>query len=323
MIIIRKMKLANIKKEEGFWSALIVIFLVTLGLMGLGVSVLIRSEGKSVAHHVNAVQIEYVANAGAYYGIQRLHSDSLDESEELEIGNGKVTLDTSDVEGSSDVLLTITAVAGEAKKEIEVLLSAKNRLVDKAIYTKGDVFNVTGKDSAGNPDSDVVITKADTIPSIDIDTLKTMATNQGHFIPSDSIPADSAFAPDTNYPESSFYWSGGGGTTPNVTYVEGDFTVKGSRDVYGIFVVEGNVTLHGSARVFGVIYLPNPSSTLITGGGNPGESSITGGIISHGDISGTSHHISVQHNPEYMRAFCEHQVGEDPSEFKVVSWVYH
>ena len=157
------------------------------------------------------------------------------------------------------------------------------------------------------------MTLAPYVPEIDEDSLSVLSMVQGH------DQSDSPFSPDDGYPDGSFYQPDG--TTPNVTHVLNDFVVEGGRTVYGIFVVEGDVVLHGSARVQGVIYLPNPTSTIITGGGNPSESSVTGGIVSHGHISGFGNHISVKHWPEYMRVFCGFQIGPDPSA-RVVNWTY-
>ena len=311
------MRLKSIKKienEEGFWSSLLILFLVTLVLLGFGSFVLVRSESANVANQIRALQADYAANGCAYYGIKRLQLGSLNESETLTVGNGFVSLDTSEVSGSLDILLNISGTVGGVERKIEIRLATGGGLVDKAIYTMGDVFNVTGKDSLGNPSSDVVVTQADTVPEIDVDSLNTMSTAQGH------DQSGTPFTPVDGYPNGSFYQPDG--VTPNVTHVMDSLVVEGGRTIFGIFVVEGSVILHGSSRVQGVIYLPNPTSTIITGGGNPGESSITGGIVSHGNISGFGNHISVRHQPEFMRAFCEFQIGPDPDDSGVVSWLW-
>jgi len=302
-----------IKNENGYWSAMTVILVVTLALMGLGSYVLVRSEGKNVADQAFALQAEYAANGAAYYGLRQLALDSLRESVTLTVGNGTAVLDTSSVSGTSQILLNVLASVGEFDRRIRIRLTPGSGLVDKAIYTTGDVFNVSGKDSLGNDDPDLVVTNASSIPTIDEATLAAMSTAQGY----DQF--DLLFTPVDGYPNGSFYQPDG--VTPNVTHVMNDFKVEGGRTIYGIFVVEGDVVLNGSARIEGVIYLPNTTSTIITGGGNPTESTITGGLVSHGDIQGFGNHISVQHWPEFMRVFCNYQTGSDPAT-TVVSWEY-
>lgn len=307
------MKLNDLKKEEGFWSAFFMVFLVSLALMGLGASVLMRSEGKNITNLIDSKRADYAANGGAYYAISRLAKGSLNESSPLTIGSCSVTMDTSNIAGTSEILLTVLAEAGNTERGVEVRLRNGGRLRDKAIFTTGDVFNVSAKDSTGSYDPGRAITRADSVPTMDETALGDLSTAQGN-------DQGGGFTPPHNYPNGSFYQADG--VTPNVTHVSGNMTVESGRSIYGIFVVEGHVTLHGSARVYGVIFLPNATSTIITGGGDPSESSINGGIVSHGDISGFGFHISVMHWPEYMRIFCEYQIGPDPTHLPVIKWQY-
>jgi len=307
------MKIKDIKNEEGFWSAFVLLFLVTLALMGMGASVLIQSEDENTANQVSSIRADFAANGAAYYGIKQLELGSLTTAQVINIEGVSVNLDTSIVQGTSDVLLTVMASLDGVDRGIEVLLAPGKGLVDLAIYTTGHVFNVSGKDSLGNTDPDMVVTQAESVPTIDEAALTAMSTAQGH----DQF--DAVFKPADGYPNGSFYQADG--VTPNVTHVMNDFQVLGGRTVYGIFVVEGDVTLNGNSRIEGVIYLPNPTSTIIHGGGDPSESTITGGLVSHGDIWGTGNHISVQHWPEFMREFCKYQTGPDQSTV-IISWIY-
>ncbi len=301
------------KRQEGFWSIYFILTLVTLAGMGVGAYVIVTSDSKGTENRFNALRADYAANGGAYYGLSRIGLGAIDESTPLTIGSCTVTLDTSEVSGSSDIILTIMATAGNTERGIQIQVTPGTGLVDKAIYTTGEVFNVSGKDSLGNPDPTRVVTQADSVPSINEDSLLAISQAQGL----DTTTA--SFVPPTGYPAGSFYQPDG--VTPNIIYVTGDMVVGGGITVWGIYVVTGNVTVHGSARINGVLYLPNETSTLITGGGNPSQSTITGGIISHGNITGTGNHISVKHNPEYMRAFCDFQTGADPAAI-VVQWSY-
>ena len=70
---IRKMQ-----EEEGFFSAIVLIFIVTLGLMGMGTYALIRSEGTNITNKVQAIQAEYAANGGIYYALELLEAGEMD-----------------------------------------------------------------------------------------------------------------------------------------------------------------------------------------------------------------------------------------------------
>ena len=100
----------------------------------------------------------------------------------------------------------------------------------------------------------------------------------------------------------------------------GDLKVRGGRTVYGTFIVEGDIVLEGSARVEGVLYLKNPGYTIQYGSGNPGESSVTGGIIANGDIDGTGNRIDVTYNPAYMSNFAVTTNVSGQGSVEVISW---
>jgi hypothetical protein len=138
-----------------------------------------------------------------------------------------------------------------------------------------------------------MVENAPYMPAIDDSALIAQAVAQGQNYAGD-------FEPAHGYPFFNFYYSPG---VPSVTYVGGTLTVKGGRTVYGIFVADGDIILEGSSRVHGVLYLRNPNNVIIHGGGNPTESSETGGIIANGDVDGTGNHITVHFNSEYMGMF--------------------
>ncbi|MDZ7344915.1 MAG: hypothetical protein ONA90_10435, partial [candidate division KSB1 bacterium] len=156
------------------------------------------------------------------------------------------------------------------------------------------------------------------MPDIDEAGMINQAVSQGH-------QQTGGFEPVDGYPEQNeddddrdFYFNDNL-KIPHVTHVQGDFRVRGERTVYGIFLIEGNAYLEGNARVRGVLVLPNSSSTVIHGGGNPKESSVTGGILTWGTVDGTGNHISVKFHPEAMRALVKGFVPDNPP-MRVLSW---
>jgi len=209
-----------------------------------------------------------------------------------------------------DSVVTITSIGdkGRAEKGVEVKMNYQPPIGDFAIFSTDDIDNVTALDEAGDPDPSLMIANAPFLPDMDDSTLIAMATVQGH------VETGGLFTPSHGYPNFNFYF---GGTTPNVTWVQGDLRVNGGTTVYGIFVVDGDITLNGSSRVEGVLYLRN-DGIIIHGGGNPTESSVTGGIVANGDIDGTGNHITVHYSSEYMGRFGEHEIRETVGQ--VFSW---
>ncbi|MFH1943524.1 MAG: hypothetical protein ABIL68_15585, partial [bacterium] len=212
----------------------------------------------------------------------------------------------------SNVRLIVTASVGGISRSVQTLL-ASTGLVDKAVYTTQDVFNVSAKDSLGNVDDDLKVSLADSIPSIDLPALYALSTVQEN-------DESGTFQPNNGYPNGSFYRPDG--VTPNVTHCSGNLRVRGNRTVWGIFVVEGWVRIDGNAQVNGIIYVVNDNTTTIHGGGNPSTPSILGGIVSNGDIMGTGNHVYAQHWPEFMRVFCGFMRFPDGSGYQIVSWEY-
>ncbi len=195
-------------------------------------------------------------------------------------------------------MLTAQSQFNGINRTVRLSLQNMMNLGSLAMFSTGSVTNVTALDADGNPDPSLMVANADSMPPIDYLNLIDTAINQSH------VEYDPTFQPGDGYPNGSFYASPG---VPNVTHVTGDLKVNGGITVYGIFIVEGDVILNGSARVDGVIYLPNFDSEVeqitFAGGGSPEESTVNGGIIANGDISGSGNHITVKYNPDYMGQF--------------------
>ncbi|MBN2012376.1 hypothetical protein JW960_23810 [candidate division KSB1 bacterium] len=235
--------------------------------------------------------------------------------------------ETSSNEGSFEVsindmdsLVRLTSVGHVASytNQVSVDLKLTSEVGLQAIYATGDVDKVTPLDENRNVDSTLMVTNASEMPYIDILGLATKADSQGHYF---GDPNDLVKPPD-GYPNGSFYADSAAGI-PNITYIKGDMKVSGGTHIYGIFIVEKDIVINGSARVEGVLYMLNPTSEVIyemdfTGGGSPSESSVVGGILANGDISGTGNHVSIQYNPEYLELFGD--VGGSKKIMKILSW---
>jgi len=231
-----------------------------------------------------------------------------------DFNGGKYIVTVADMD--SVIRLTSTGIYGNDSRVTQVDVSYRALMGEQAIYATGDIVNVSALDEAGNPDPDLMTDNAESIPDFNMQELADLAETQvhdgqDHFI--DTMLVGGAFSPDDEYPDDDFYYDG---STENVIYVPGDLVVQGGRTIYGVFLVEGNITLHGSARVEGVLYLMNLNhnctiEVLVTGGGNPSESSVTGGIIANGDVRGTGNHVTVKYDSDYMEQFITHLLNPE------------
>jgi hypothetical protein len=194
----------------------------------------------------------------------------------------------------------VTADAGDVESAMSVDVESFD-LEDIAVWTTGDIDDVTVRDSTGATDQDLIIEQADSLPTMDDASLIALATSQGN-------THTGTFTPPDGYPSSSFYDSG---STPNVTYIDGDLIVDDGRIIYGIVIVTGNVLIKSSlgggiGRIEGVVYLPNETSNITMS--MESATSVHGGVLTGGDIDGAGWLDGViQHNPEYMRKFAEYK----------------
>ncbi|MFQ5752368.1 MAG: hypothetical protein ACE5HI_10260 [bacterium] len=297
-----------IKNETGGLSITFIFFMIlmfaTLGVVSYSVMIV---DSRISVKYMQGIQAQYLAEAGIEYGIKRIfQGQSAPYTESVSLSGGY--FDIAVVNQDTVLSLTSTGGVNDAQKGIQVLISYRLPIGDLAIYSTGEVSNVTTLDESGDPDPSLLVDNADSLPDMDNQALIDMATSQGH------VETGSEFNPTHGYPNFNFYFSG---STPNVTYVQGDMRVQGGRTVYGIYMVEGDIVLDGSSRVEGVLYMVDPDNIVIHGGGSPTQSSVTGGIVANGDVDGTGNHITVHYNPEYMQKFGNYENTNNSSEILI------
>jgi len=300
--------LALLRGQEGGVSIAFVFLMIlifsTLGFVSYSIMAV---DTRMTVHYTKGQQVQYLAEAGAEYGIKLIFNGQLPPySETVSTSGGTFNIQVTDQD--SVIQLLSGGYVGDAGKQIEILLRYNPPIGDFALFATGEVTNVESLDEAGDPAPELLVENAPSLPDIDDDALIALATSQGHVYASN-------FEPANGYPNYNFYYTG---TTPNVTYVQGDLKVKGGRSVYGIFVVEGDIYLEGSSRVYGVLYMTDPNNIVIHGGGNPTQSSVTGGIVANGDVDGTGNHITVHYSSEYMKKFEEYEIGSNVKE--ILTW---
>ena len=260
------------------------------------------------------------ATSGVYMALSKIYQDNTWRAGFSNLSLNGSNLDVTLYDMNSDPNLSAMELLVQSSstyegmtKSTDVLLGIPPDLADLAVFVTDTIDNVTVKDELGNPDPSLAIQNAPDMLPFDKDGLVSLAQSQNS--PSSHVIAGD-FVANNNWPNGDFYFDQPN-NIPNVTHVHGNFIVGGGTDVYGIFVVDGNAVLDGNARVEGVIYLPNPGSIVINGGGNPGESSITGGIFANGSVNGQGNHISVKYDPDYMEIFGGFQTAKN---MFIVSW---
>ncbi len=298
--------------QRGVSSVIAFMIMTLLSIVALSVCFMTMTDTRMAAEKLQSTQALYLAESGVEYGLKRLNSQmTLNEGQDISISGGVFNVDTSSSMGFT--LLTAQSQFNGINRTVQLSLQNMMNLGSLAMFSTGNVTNVTPLDEDGNPDPTLMMANADSMPPIDYLDLIDMAINQSQ------VDYSPTFTPDDGYPNGSFYASAG---VPNVTHVTGNLKVNGGSTVYGIFIVEGDVILNGNARVNGVVYLPNFDSEVLqitfAGGGDPDESTVDGGIIANGDVSGSGNHITVKYNPEYMGHFGDF---EKPSQtFLVAKW---
>ncbi len=256
---------------------------------------------KNYSNHYENLTARNAATSGVYMSLSRLYR-AIMNSTTWTTGFTNLTLnsttlnvdiqDHSEDPNLSNMELRIVSIGtyGDISKSINVLVGVPPDLADIAVFVTDTIIDVTTLNESGVPDPTLAIQNAPEMLPFDKDGLTSLAVTQSHVINGDFTPPDNY---PTNDPTKDFYWVSP--TVPNVTHVKGNMTVLGNIDIYGIFVVEGNATLNGGARLNGVLYLPNPGTIVIHGGGDPKESSITGGVFANARINGYGNHITVKY----------------------------
>ncbi len=297
-----------LRNESGFWSALFVLVLTALASLGFSTYTTARIEGSNAANQAQMLRADYAATAGAYMGLKLYQDSTLFSQKTFGVSEASVVIQVVQNTVTGRDVLTSAATYHGTRKKIQIDLDPNRDLSQMAVYTMGNVSRVTPLNGSGAVDWTRLKANADSVPTIRLNDLIALSTLQGHNkFGNWTTPDDWCGS----------FWNAPG--VPNVTYVNGNMTMNGNNHAHGIFVVTGTVTMNGGCRVDGVFYLPNPSSTIMHGGG-AADDIVEGGIVSHGDVSGTGNHIYAKHNLAYMRAFCRYQRWATTAKQKVVTW---
>ena len=284
---------------------------IVIGRMLASSNEQIISLSQKITDRHEKIISRYIVISGANIALSNLSNDPLWRTNipSTSFNGGTFSVTVTDLD--TVVELSATGTYFDVTRNIEIIATSRAPLEDLAVYATGDIWRIEALDEFGNPDSTLMVGNQSELPVIYDQNLIDVATSQGQ------VQGAWVFNPTDGYPNGSFYYTD---TTANVTHVLGDLWIEGGRTVYGIFLVEGDITMEGSSRVEGVLYTKNPGSNVSYGGGDPDESSVVGGIIAYGDVTGSGNHINIQFNPVYMQSLITIGNVTDAGGVEVKSW---
>ena len=300
-------------------KALLIIVLALSTLFSTGMLNLNRHSLASVdeySAHYRQMAARNAAVSGVYMSFSKLYQDSTWRSgfQNLSFNNSIVSVNIDSL-SEWDIEIEATASYENVADTIDVVIRMPPELSGTAIFTTDTVINTVAWDSTGNLDSTLLVMNAPEMIPFDKNAMISIAASQpGHIINTD-------FEPPKDYPNGSFYYDAIN-NIPNVTYVQGDLTIKGGTTIYGIYIVEADVLFEqiGNSRVEGVIYMPNNGRIEFTGGGTPKDANITGGVFADGPLIGNANanqKLKVQYKAEYMKLFSKYQLSRN---LYILSW---
>ncbi|OVE79246.1 hypothetical protein BVY01_03045 [bacterium I07] len=319
----------KIKSENGFWTIFIVFTLVSATVLGLGALVLNRTGGADVGNTLHAIQIKCAAEGAILNTIEMFKLGTFNENTVYTVGAVTVTMDTTYI-GGNESLLTVNASVGDFTQTTTLNITSGTNcwLEDYVIFTRWKAEdNLIPVDEDGIIDYSKKSIMNDSIPAVNIDLLKSMAIDQGHYFKVVGGAFGGTISFPAGYPNDNFYYAP---NVPNVTFIESENDTDAATFVrygttYGIMVVvAAAVYTKAAGALEGVLFLPghydedwnlDPLHTMEMYG--EGDYLIVGGAIANGNLEG----IGVcKHNPEYMREFCDFLTYNSGNGEVTVTW---
>lgn len=328
----------QMKKEEGFWSIMFILFLTTLASLAMATFHSSRQTQISALNQANMVRADCAATSGAYIGIIQVQQGYSDSSfafqMEEQVGVSIRNYTIASTSGGDTILVESSATVENTLKQVRIRLFVPIfNLADYGIVTEGDVgarVNVYDWPDSTTPNPDRLVTHCESFPEIDEGALEALALSQNtngynHYY-SSSV---SVSYHDVRFPTE--FWADEAAGIPNVIYVEGGFNMSSWSEIGGIIVVVGgDVVVNPHTQVNGVVYIATDNyfnrgndATIID---EEGDFSTIGGIVSRGGVYASSvnskHHVNVNYEDDYMSVFAQFQTGGGGGDPITLSWEY-
>ena len=300
--------------EEGFSSAFVVLFIVTLGLLGLGATMVLQNEGAAVGDQYTIRTADYAAESAVYFALERARMGFSDEAGTLTANGLACTYENE----SAGLYVNVTAHAQSAEDDIVSTISVVSRILalSDIPYWLADTPSGPKRiyNEDGDLDPDLEFTEMDSVPTMDLDYYWNIADEQ----------EANQINVQNDYPTGATdFWKAPG--EPWVTYVKGSMTLAKDVTLYGIVIVEGDVILKKGMNVVGVLYLPTGGTIIKTRENTWDEINVTGGIIVNGESQHRGNNwFNVYHDKSYLEAFYDNYAGGvEPIVTSIKSWSYN
>ena len=318
------MIIQSLKREEGVFTAFFIIMMLTLALLGIGATVVLRNESRSVSDQHFLKDADYSAESAVYFAMDRVRLGYEDESENITINGYACEYSIQDSGTSSYIIASAQTHDDDVTSDNDIVstITVLFSLMDYSDFGFLGTKDISGVldtyDEDGNPDDNLQKDDLDEsdFPTIDLSYYDSLATVQGNNLSGGTINWSSDYPPGATdfwlIPDS----------IPNVTYVRGNLNVKKFVTIYGIFIVEGDYMLYQGSTVNGIIYQPNADWNKYRSGSGK-DCTINGGVITNGyPQERNKGRTGIYHMPEYLREFYEQIVGEMIVFTDVKSWEY-
>ncbi len=324
---------------------LIICYMVITVLTILGAAFLIRSvsERGVAGKYFDSTQAFWLAEAGinrALYEL-RINGYNIPSAENKWTGNldsGEYSVDLGDLDTDGSRKITAhgfvpsAASAVKIKRVIEATIIKRTPagFYGNAIYSAGGVSIgsncevngdvVSGGTVTGHVEEGYTVIQNDPtlhdngLPLLSFDQLQQKSIDQGWYNP---------ITHATTYPTDSFWYQAPSPSnptgTPNVVFVNGDFTLVGGNQVVKGFIVVGGNTVYnaeigGNASIDGCLYTRG-NIWFHGGGGN--IINVNGGIWAGGTTTMTGNE-QIDFNQGYMDAIEDLRIDAD---VQVISWL--
>jgi len=289
------------RSERGSVTVFVVIiFLSVLTLMGMSVSMLSSGEQVVLGDKVSTVQNVYSFIGGGDFALAYIEAGKFE--------NGYLPISIGGIDIYADTMATTSTEKELYDDAQKVMILTNPYNPDYCVkvyfnYAEGSYGSSAVLISGTLDDVDMenggdCITGA-APPAVDVDALIALAQDQetyyeGNYQPPDGHPGNGNFYEDD-------------GTTPHVTYVDGDLNIDRNDDVYGIYVVTGNVNMEKYSNLYGVIYVASDEARNIT---MSARTDVYGGICGNTSVESTGlNHGDVYYDQERMGVFDQFEAG--------------
>ena len=310
----------GMKNEQGFMSGFVVLFVVTLTLMGVGGAILMKSEGRGVGSTMEAMQANYAVDSALWFACEAARIDTLDTfiaKVPYSIGDATITEIDTNYAGTTCQFL-ITAETNNSTRSIDATIQYYPGML--GITSLDNVTDIDMNDEDGDEEPQLIADNETSLPSVDLVNLQSISETQDDQL-GDSLTISGDFSPPyDDWPYNTFYNPNDG--NPSIVYIDGNFTVD--RTINGIFIVTGDVYVSSGDKVYGIIYAPNSTSTVdLNGYSESVEGAIMCGGAVDGDHSFFFGNSEVRYNTEYVLKFMEYGNMDISDRVVVTSYDYN